>query len=175
MKKKNKNDQRIREIKNEINSMLLQALGYEVDSTGCIVDQESNTTLMYRNRYLKYVDGSSYIPMHSRDLIFDPSVNRGLSEQMFTEFMHKEEIDNGLYMHIYYSSIDPINQMNTYVEAIVENGNGALRKIIRSGSYFQVSLCYIDLILTMYCSDPGLLHYKTLLSELEVYMKDDLQ
>lgn len=172
MKKRSKKEENhINELKNDLNSMLFRALGYELDAAGYVIDQEELRRLTYRNRSLKYPISGTYIPLHSRDILFDPCVNRALSEQLFTTFMHKEEVDNDIYMKMY--SFTPTDT-GTYVEVLTEDMDTGEMKMTRSDLYAVISLCYLDLILNIYSNGMDT-QYKAVLRELEGYLKDDLQ
>lgn len=167
------NNEIINKLKYQLNSMLLQALGYEISGNGCVVDQDSLSKISYRNRILKCSDNGSYVPLHSRDMLFDPITNRGLAEQLFMAFMHKEDVDNGIYMHMYYTMSDTGNTSRMFVEAILENSTGE-RFIQRSGCYTSPTYCYLDLILRIY--NNGINNdFEEIIHRLEEYLKDDLQ
>lgn len=160
-------------LKGKLNSMLLMALGYEVDYNGTVRDQDTGIRIFFRNKILKCSTDGSYIPLHSRDMLFDPITNRGLAEQLFMVFMHKEDVDNGIYMHMYYTMSDTGNTNRMFVEAILENSTGE-RFIQRSGCYTSPTYCYLDLILRIY--NNGINNdFEEIIHRLEEYLKDDLQ
>lgn len=172
MKKRSKKEEMaINKLKEEINSMLFRALGYEIDSAGYVIDQDTSYRLTYRNRPIKCLFTEVYVPLHSRDIIFDPYTNRSFAEELFTTFMHKEEVDNGIYMLMYSSNPTDIG---TYVEVIVQDHDTGERKTFMSDKYAILPLCYIDLILRIYNSSIDN-YFVTAIRSLEGYLKDDLQ
>lgn len=162
-------------LKGELNSMLLRALGYEVDYNGTVRDQDTGTRISFRNKILKCSTDGSYIPLHSRDMLFDPIVNRGLCEQLFITFMHKEETDNGIYMHMYYTSPHPKNTSIMRVEVLLESDSGQKKWIQRSAYYTLPSYCYLDLVLNMYNNNKSNVEIEALIHKIEEYAKNDLQ
>lgn len=161
----------INKLKEEVNSMLFRALGYEIDSAGYIIDQDTSCRLTYRNRSIKCLSTEVYIPMHSRDIVFDPYINRSFAEELFTTFMHKEEVDNGVYMLMYSSTP---TDTGIYVEVIVQDHDTGERKAFISDRYAILPLCYIDLILRIYNSSIDN-YFVAVIRNLEGYLKDDLQ
>ena len=131
--------------KRNIYLMLLPALGYDVDSTGYIIDQDTFNQVRYRNKILKFNPNGDYIPLHNRDILFDPIEERGMAEKLFTTLMERESEDGDLYMRIYYTVPDGPGMC--HLEAILENHNTGETSVLKTASYKLVSDCYIDAIL----------------------------
>ena len=131
--------------KRNVYLMLLSALGYDVDSTGYIIDQDTFGQVRYKNKILKFNPNGDYIPLHNRDLLFDPIEERGMAEKLFTTLMERESEDGELYMRIYYTV--PDGPGLCHLEAILEDANSGQPIVLKTIPYHLVSCCYVDAIL----------------------------
>ena len=128
----------IRDIQNNINSMLLAALGFDVDS-GYIVDQDNFSRIKINHGFLKYSPDGSDIPLHRKDVLFDPLNNRQLVNILFKVFLNKEEESGDLYVKVFYPVQDKSG--TTAIQLRLENG------ILESQYYIDPSYGYIEIMI----------------------------
>ena len=140
-------ENRIKILENDINSMLLVALGFDVSDQGFIIDQDTLTKVKLGYHYLKYNPNSDItIPHHKNDIIFNPLNNKKLMSSLLELFLKKEEEDGELNIKIFYP---------------IDDGNGKWRLELKDGvdglyqtdNYTNQLLAYAEAILTLY--DPN--------------------
>lgn len=90
------------ELKSRLYSMLLGALGFDADESGCLYDQDTMTPVGMNGGRLLYSPNGGEIPRHRKDIVFDPICNRRLTDTLFRLFLTKEEEEDDLYVKTYY-------------------------------------------------------------------------
>ena len=90
------------ELKSRLYSMLLGALGFDADESGCLRDQDTMTLIGMNGGRILYSPNGAEVPRHKRDTIFDPIHNRRLTESLFKLFLSKEEAEGELYVKAFY-------------------------------------------------------------------------
>lgn len=125
------------ELKSKLYSMLLGALGFDVDESGCIYDQDSMSLISMNGGRLLYSPNNTEIARHRRDMIFDPVHNRRLTEGLFKTFLAKEEEDNDLYVKTYYPKENPDG---ISIVCVLDNGK------LESESYRTAYYGFLELI-----------------------------
>lgn len=127
---------------------LLNVLGLGV-MNNCIYDEDTYSYLEYNGGKLKLSRDGFF---HIRDFIFDPINDIEQSKYLFTVFTCKEEKDNDLYiqslgMNNIVNSNNTVDIDGKTVTPIkyrlhVDSSEGSMDSI----AYYNISLCYIDMI-----------------------------
>lgn len=160
-------ENKIKEIELKVNSMLLIALGFDVSDNGYLVDQDTLQRVKLGYHFLKFNNSNeTTIPLHKNDILFNPLNNRKLANSLFELFLKKEEVDDDLFVRVYFTE----EVESKYVlKIILENNQGALM----SEPFKNQLYCYVECIVSMYdVNDVGMIG--NLLKELEE-LKNEIQ
>lgn len=160
-------ENKIKEIELKVNSMLLIALGFDVSDNGYLVDQDTLQRVKLGYHFLKFNNSNeTTIPLHKNDILFNPLNNRKLANSLFELFLKKEEVDDDLFVRVYFTE----EVESKYVlKIILENNQGTLM----SEPFKNQLYCYVECIVSMYdVNDVGMIG--NLLKELEE-LKNEIQ
>lgn len=160
-------ENKIKEIELKVNSMLLIALGFDVSDNGYLVDQDTLQRVKLGYHFLKFNNSNeTTIPLHKNDILFNPLNNRKLANSLFELFLKKEEVDDDLFVRVYFTE----EVESKYVlKIILENNQGTLM----SEPFRNQLYCYAECIVSMYdVNDVGMIG--NLLKELEE-LKNEIQ
>jgi hypothetical protein len=121
--------------KRDFNIKVMHEIGLEVDKNNNIVDQDTGNTLTFKDKTIKYENANT-----RRDEVqFDPLSNPPMMNSLFDYYLNKIE-GEGKYVKEYHKSNNEKGEKG-YIE-LKEN-----KQNIRSGSYYNDSVKYADLIL----------------------------
>lgn len=124
---------------NNLTYQIMCEIGLEIDNEMRVVDQDFGNVIMFKGKSLKASNDPLREPFIGRnDIFFDPVNNFKLMSGLFQYYIQKLSNLEGRYFNIFYPVQLPSGK--TYIE-IKENMNP-----IRSGSYFNPCIAYIDLI-----------------------------
>lgn len=139
-KQKLEKETEVKNLENKVNSMLIMALGFSVDSTGIVRDQDTmnNIIVLYKN--LKYTTNPSQVQLHRNDILFDMVNNYKLASTMFDAYLSKLEKEQNIYILNYYFDINSQNLTNACRITLPDS-------IIKSQWYHNPMLGAIECIL----------------------------
>lgn len=146
---------------NNLIYQLMTEIGLEIDSEMRVVDQDDGNVIMFKGKSLKVSLNEYKQPFIGRnDILFDPITNFKVMSNLFSYFIHKTSITEGRYFNIFY----PVNLADgrTYIEIKEDN------QVIRSGSYNNPCIAYIDLVFRINGEAYDLSMYDVPLEQLQI-------
>lgn len=140
-------------MQKELTSRLMQEIGLDVDNKNHIIDQDTGNLIQYNGKNLKYTEESQSILRSEME--FNPIENPKLMSHLFSYYTNKIHEEDGRYVNIYYSVQDNPNTKKGAIELKEEKENISMK----SASYNNDSLKYMDLILQLNGEDSNLAEY----------------
>lgn len=143
---------------NNLTYQLMCEIGLEVDQEMRLVDQDLGNVIMFKGKTLKVNLGGQRQPFIGRnDILFDPVNNYKIMSTIFAYYVQKLTNLEGRYFNIFYAV--PLPSGKTYAE-IKEN-----MKVIRSGTYFNPCIAFIDLVFRLNNEEYDLSAYDSIANQ----------
>lgn len=125
--------------KKSIINLVMSEIGLDINSNFNIVDQDSGMVLKYQNKNIKY-SNNNYIKINKNtEVFFNILNNLDLTTHMFSYYLEKLNMCDGIYFPIYFITRDDHGR-----NALVVKNNDIK---ITTNYYNNLILPYIDMIL----------------------------
>lgn len=124
---------------NHLYNLLLTCVDMKVNNI-TVVSQTTRGEISFNDRILKY-NPNGFTLVHKGEIKFDPLNNFKQSQILFSVFLQLQEEDGELYTKMIYDERNPEEKTRIVVKTDTN--------IITSNYYYNISLGYIELILTL--------------------------
>lgn len=125
---------------NHMYNVLINCLDMKIINI-TVCDQESSLPIEFNDKRLK-INNDGHTLVHRGEMEFKPLLNFKQAHQLFSIALQHAAEDDGLYVQIFYDRKCEDN-LHSFVEMKTNTG------LIKSRSFYNVNLCYIDLIFTL--------------------------